>query len=117
MPVRADIIGQYDKSQIRIVAFLFSVALALFEGHTAFAQDIQNGQRLSERWCAECHAIGTPTARTKRVVSFASIAEKPDINSEVIASFLLMPHATMPNPPLSRKDAQDIAAFIMKMKR
>lgn len=101
---------------MRIVTFLLPVALALFEGHIAFAQDIENGRRLSERWCAECHAIDTPTVRTRRVASFASIAEKPGINSEIIASFLLMPHATMPNPPLSRKDAQDIAAFIMKMK-
>jgi mono/diheme cytochrome c family protein len=101
-----------------ILVFLFSVALALFEGDiAAFAQDIENGQRLSERWCAECHAIGSPTARTSRIVSFASIAEKPGINSKVIASFLFMPHATMPNPPLSHKDAEDIAAFIMKMKK
>jgi hypothetical protein len=35
----------------------------------------------------------------------------------MIASFLLLPHATMPNLPLSRKDAQDIAAFIIGMKR
>ncbi|UZE49413.1 hypothetical protein [Rhodopseudomonas sp. P2A-2r] len=32
------------------------------------------------------------------------------------AAFLMMPHATMPNPPLSRNDARDIAAFIMTMK-
>jgi len=30
---------------------------------------------------------------------------------------LLMPHATMPNMPLSRKDAKDIAGFIMEMKK
>jgi hypothetical protein len=35
----------------------------------------------------------------------------------MISSFLLMPHARMPNLPLRRKDAQDIAAFIMEMKK
>jgi hypothetical protein len=35
----------------------------------------------------------------------------------MIASFLLMPHATMPNPPLSREDAKDIALFIIGMKK
>ena len=35
----------------------------------------------------------------------------------MIATFLLLPHAVMPNPPLRRKDAQDIAAFIMGMKK
>jgi hypothetical protein len=35
----------------------------------------------------------------------------------MIASFLRLPHATMPNTPLSRRDAQDIAAFIMQMRK
>jgi hypothetical protein len=35
----------------------------------------------------------------------------------MIASFLLMPHATMPNYPLSRKDAEDIALFIAQLKK
>jgi len=103
---------------MRILTSIFSVAVALFEGNIAtLAQDVENGHRLAERWCAECHTIASPTAKSHRVISFASIAEKPGINAEIIASFLLMPHATMPNPPLSRKDAQDIADFIMKMKK
>ena len=81
------------------------------------AQDVENGRRLSERWCVECHAIGMPEAKSSRVIPFASIAQRPDITPEMIASFLLMPHATMPNLPLSRKDAQDIAAFIIRMKK
>jgi hypothetical protein len=35
----------------------------------------------------------------------------------MIASFLRLPHATMPNLPLSRKDTRDIGAFIMEMKK
>jgi hypothetical protein len=35
----------------------------------------------------------------------------------MIAAFLMMPPATMPNLPLSRNDAGDIAAFIMAMKK
>jgi mono/diheme cytochrome c family protein len=103
---------------MRHLTLHIAAALALFGGNAAaLAQDIENGQRLSERWCVECHAVGTPTAKTSRIISFASIAQRPEINSGMIASFLLMPHATMPNLPLSRKDAQDIAAFIMRMKK
>jgi mono/diheme cytochrome c family protein len=93
-----------------------AAALALIASAAASAQDVENGQRLSERWCVACHAIGTPTAKTSRVISFAAIAGKPGMNSEMIASFLMLPHATMPNLPLRKSDAQDIAAFIMKMK-
>jgi len=103
---------------MRNLTLPLAAALVLFCGNTAiFAQDVENGQRLAERWCVECHAIGTPSAKTSRIIPFASIAERPGISSDMIASFLVMPHATMPNLPLSRKDAQDLAAFIMKMKK
>jgi len=98
--------------------FYLSVALALFGGATAaFAQNLENGRRLSERWCSQCHAIGAAPAKFDRSQSFASIAAKDKITTEMIASFLRLPHATMPNVPLKRSDAQDIAAFIMDMKK
>jgi hypothetical protein len=34
----------------------------------------------------------------------------------MIASFLFMPHATMPNLPLSHQDAKHIAAIILEKK-
>jgi mono/diheme cytochrome c family protein len=95
-----------------------SVALLLLGGvHATFAQNAENGRRLSERWCSECHAIGSAADRFHGIPSFAAIAAKKTINADMIASFLFLPHATMPNPPLSRKDAQDIALFIMEMKK
>jgi mono/diheme cytochrome c family protein len=96
---------------------LVAATVLIAAGGESRAQDLENGQRLAERWCVECHAIGTPTPKTSRIISFASIAERPGITSDMISSFLLMPHATMPNLPLSKKDAQDLAAFIMKMKK
>jgi mono/diheme cytochrome c family protein len=95
-----------------------SVALTLLGGSGAvFAQDVENGRRLSERWCSECHAIGPAPGKSSKALSFASIAARETVTSEMIASFLRLPHATMPNLPLTRNDAQDIAAFIMEMKK
>ncbi len=95
-----------------------AVALALLAGaRTAVAQDLDNGRRLSERWCAACHQIGATPGRFRRAPPFAAIAAKDNITAEMIASFLLLPHSTMPNLPLSRKDADDIAAFIMAMRK
>ena len=96
----------------------FSVALALFAGiGGASAQDLENARRLSERWCVACHAIDSTPGKPDSAPSFASIAAKPAATSEMIASFLLLPHATMPNFPLSPQDAQDLAAFIIQMKK
>jgi len=93
------------------------VALALFGNvAAASAQNVENGRHLSERWCAECHAI-TPAPGKSKALSFAAIAAKEKITAEMIASFLRLPHATMPNVPLRGNDAQDIAAFVMSMKK
>ena len=98
-------------------ALSVAVGLALFGSVTAAAaQNVDNGRRLSERWCTECHAI-TPAPGKSRAQSFAAIAAKEIISAEMIASFLRLPHATMPNVPLRGNDAQDIAAFIMGMKK
>ena len=103
---------------MRILALCLFVALAPFGGVEAtFAQDVANGLRLSERWCTECHPIGTTPGKYNRAPSFPSIAARETVTLDMIASFLLLPHATMPNLPLSRKDAQDIAAFIIGMRK
>lgn len=95
-------------------AFCVSAALALTCSGASFSQDIENGQRLSERWCSGCHATGTRPAKPNRAPSFATIAARQDVTADEIAAFLLLPHATMPNERLSRQDARDIAAFILK---
>jgi mono/diheme cytochrome c family protein len=101
---------------MRILTLAISIALALCGGGAAtFAQDVENGRRVSERWCSECHAIDP--GKSGRTLPFAAIAAKPGITSDMISSFLLMPHSTMPNLPLTRKDARDIAAFIMQMNK
>jgi mono/diheme cytochrome c family protein len=98
-------------------ALCVSAALVLAGAGVADAQNIENGRRLSERWCAECHAIGPAAAKPGRARSFAAIAAKETVTAEMIASFLRMPHSTMPNVPLRGSDAQDIAALIMSMKK
>jgi mono/diheme cytochrome c family protein len=95
-----------------------SVALVLFGGiESALAQNLENGRRLSERWCSECHAIDSTPGKSGKASSFASIAARETVTADMIASFLRLPHATMPNLPLSRKDAEDLAAFVLAAKK
>ncbi len=102
---------------MRHPALSLAIGLTLFANSATYAQDAENGRILSERWCVACHAIGKPTAKNSRILSFAAIADKPGISAEMIASFLMLPHATMPSLPLQEQDAKDVAAFIMKMKK
>jgi mono/diheme cytochrome c family protein len=98
-------------------AMFLCIALTLVGGMGAtFAQDLDNARRISERWCSACHTTGSAPGK-HRAPSFAAIAAKKDVTTGMIASFLRLPHATMPNFPLSRKDTEDLAALIMDMKK
>jgi mono/diheme cytochrome c family protein len=108
---RLKIMNQYPQLLCLSVTLILSGSVG-----AAHAQNLENGRRLSERWCTECHAI-TPAPGRSRAPPFAAIAAKENISAEMIASFLRLPHATMPNVPLRGNDAQDIAAFIMGMKK
>jgi mono/diheme cytochrome c family protein len=81
----------------------------------ALAADADNGQRLAERWCASCHVISTSQRQaTDGVAPFSAIAKMPQFNAQKLAYFLLEPHPKMPDMSLSRRDAEDLAAFIEK---
>ena len=80
---------------------------------SAIAADAGHGGDLAKRWCASCHVVASSQAQASAdVPSFASIARRPDFSAERLAFFLLDPHPKMPNFPLSRTEATDIAAYI-----
>lgn len=78
--------------------------------------DATRGQQLSERLCASCHIVHGD--QTKQVVagvpSFRAIKELPNAR---IASFLIRPHAAMPNLQLTRNEIADIVAYMEKLRR
>ncbi len=81
---------------------LFAIVLVLFGAIAlAWGQDVAKGRRLAERWCAACHATGAGPTKFNRAQPLAAIAARQDISSDLITSFLLLPHATMPNLPLT----------------
>jgi mono/diheme cytochrome c family protein len=102
---------------MRIAVRGFALVLAALSAGPSVAQDLDNGRRLAQRWCAECHAVDSNPTRFRRAMPFAAIAAKDNVTTDMLAKFLLLPHATMANVPLSRKDAEDLAAFIIAMKK
>ena len=86
----------------------------------AFGADPENGQRLAHRWCEACHVVVVSAAQrrstTDQAPPFASIAKTPGFDAAKIALFLLDPHPKMPDMGLSRKEAEDLAAYIATLK-
>ena len=78
----------------------------------ALAADADDGKRLAEMRCVTCHIV-SPTER--RDVSdappFEAIAKKFASNPDTLAFSIIDPHPRM-NVTLTRREAQDVAAYI-----
>jgi mono/diheme cytochrome c family protein len=84
---------------------------------SALAADAGHGRELAQRWCAECHVVAAGQGRASTdVPPFSEIAKRSDFDSGRLARFLLEPHPKMPNMALSRRDADDITAYIATLK-
>ena len=98
--------------------WLLLATVAGFDASPALAADADHGADLARRWCASCHVVESGQIQASAdVPSFASVAHRPDFSPERLAFFLLDPHPKMPNFPLSRIEAADIAAYIGSLRR
>jgi hypothetical protein len=61
--------------------------------------------------------IWLTAVRQRPAPPFATIATRSDFTPEKVAFFLLDPHPKMPNFPLSRSEAADIAAYIGSLRK
>ncbi|RXG86198.1 c-type cytochrome [Bradyrhizobium zhanjiangense] len=103
---------------LRRICLLLASATAGFGMSPALAADAEHGADLAKRWCASCHVVASgQTQASADVPSFASVARRPDFSPERLAFFLLDPHPKMPNFPLSRTEAGDIAAYIGSLRQ
>ena len=91
--------------------------LAAIIARPALAADVSNGERLAERWCAACHVVTLDQRQANAdAPPFEEIAKRPNSSESGLMTFLLDPHAKMPNMNLTRIEAGDIAAYIRKLR-
>ena len=94
------------------------VAATALSGSVALAADADHGADLAKRWCAACHVVdGDQKQASADAPPFAAIAAKSNFTPEKVAFFLLDPHPKMPNFPLSRNEAADLAAYISSLRK
>ena len=96
-------------------AIVVTAGLLGVGARTAVA-DPETGERLAQRWCAACHLVAPDQRQASAdVAPFATIARMPGFNAEKLAFFLLHPHPKMPDLPLTRREAADIADYIARL--
>jgi mono/diheme cytochrome c family protein len=99
------------------IAVRYVTLAAVLAATPACAADPDNGDRLARRWCASCHVVAADQrGPTSEAPPFAAIARKADFDAGKVALFLLNPHPKMPSMDLTRSEAADLAAYILKMK-
>ena len=102
---------------MRSPAYYVTFLLLSCISEVTLAADAEHGSTLAQRWCASCHGISSAQREIDHIPSFASIAHRADFSAEKLAFFLLEPHPKMPNMSLSRKEADDLAAYIAEQRR
>ena len=89
-----------------------TLGVVIFAAQSTLAADADNGKRQAQQHCSPCHIV-EPNQRQEVADSppFETIARKYANAPEQIAFAILAPHPRM-NVTFSRRDAQDIAAYI-----
>jgi mono/diheme cytochrome c family protein len=105
--------------RITLISALVSlVGMAGLSGSAVIAADADHGAVLAKRWCAPCHVVEEDQKQASAdAPPFTTIARKSDFSAEKVAFFLLDPHPKMPNFPLNRNEAADIAAYIASLRK
>jgi mono/diheme cytochrome c family protein len=102
-----------SKTCVAKALFAALLPLALLTAQGAQAADADLGERLSRRWCAECHVVAPDQTSAKAdAPSFASISASRRVPE--ISSFLKLSHPQMPDMSLSRDEIANIIAWMHK---
>jgi mono/diheme cytochrome c family protein len=81
------------------------------------AADASNGERLAVLWCAACHVVASDQREANAdAPPFEEIANRQNFSESGLVTFLLDPHAKMPDMNLTRIEAGDIAAYVRKLR-
>ncbi|MGL4242340.1 MAG: c-type cytochrome [Beijerinckiaceae bacterium] len=94
---------------------LAAFAVGMLEISGAFAQpaDADRGAGIAARWCANCHAIAPAQRRNDAdPPELSRIGRQPDFDAAKLTAFLMTPHPRMPDMSLSRREIEDLVAFI-----
>ncbi len=78
----------------------------------AGAGDANAGLGLARQWCANCHLVERGRGGSDAAPPFTAIAADPDKDPAYLRTWLSTPHTQMPAMPLSRRDIDDLVAYI-----
>ena len=101
-----------------IVAAILFVHLRNANGASPPSDSASAGHRLALAWCKDCHAIDAATAGVAgHPPDFAAIANRPSTTALSLKVFFKTSHRNMPNLVIAPDQADDLANYILSLKR
>lgn len=96
------------------VAGLFSLPAAAQQ----LPGDPQAGHAIAERSCAHCHLVGggDHQSTVDGVPTFAALARDPAMTVSRLDGFMQAPHPPMPDLALTRREINDVTAYILSLR-
>ena len=86
-------------------------------GAPALAGDADKGKRIAQSRCAPCHIVVLMQRQElSKSPLFDQIAKRNDLTSETLTYLILSPHPRM-NMSVSREEADDLAAYIISLRK
>ena len=103
--------------QARVVAAAGAAALASLAPFAALAGDAASGEEIARTWCSACHIVADDqTSGSVDVPTFRTIAQQRGYTAADLRTFLANPHPKMPPMSLTRREIDDIVAYLDSLK-
>lgn len=106
---------------MRIVVFCGTLATsmaALAASADAQADDVGAGRKLAKTQCAQCHGVDKDAhSANPAAPAFETIANVPGMTATALTVALRTSHRSMPNLIIQPRDADNIIAYILSLKR
>jgi mono/diheme cytochrome c family protein len=88
----------------------------------AFAQsigDAKAGSAYADQICSECHAVrsGGRVSPNEKAPAFQVVADTRGMSEMALRAWFRTPHPSMPNLVIRDKEADDVIAYILSLKR
>lgn len=110
---RSDIV---DRAMLKVLRRL-SLLMTLLPACAA-AQDVEQGREIARRWCSACHVVErTATqAPANGLPTFPAIAARPDLSVDRLRAAINPQHSRMPDLALSKRQQDDLIAYIFSLR-
>ena len=108
------------KQLLWVAALVLLLGWSVTKTPAAEPGSIAAGHRLARHWCSDCHQVDVQRRHVKRpfnAPSFIEIANESSTTPISLRVFFRSSHQNMPNLHISQPQADDLAAYILSLKR